>query len=199
MKIKNIIFDFDGVLVKNIELMFKINQETLKKFTWENFIDGFDGNALDYYSDVKKNHLDLFYKKWKKVLLNEKIEEGAKIFLEENKEKKLFIISSNSEGILNKILENSNLEKTFKKVLGAETHSSKIEKFLILQSNEENINLEETIFITDSLGDLKEASHFPELKTIAVTFGVHNRERLKKGNPNFIIDDWDDIKKINIF
>ena len=33
MKIKNIIFDFDGVLIKNIELMFKINQETLKNFT----------------------------------------------------------------------------------------------------------------------------------------------------------------------
>jgi len=71
--------------------------------------------------------------------------------------------------------------------LGRETHKSKVSKFLILK-NEKNINFSETIFITDSLGDLKESSEFSELKTIGVTFGVHSQERLKKGSPDFIVD-----------
>ena len=104
-----------------------------------------------------------------------------------NNKKRKFIISSNSEPILETIIKNSSAEKYFEKVLGKETHKSKVSKFLILK-NEKKVNFSETVFITDSLGDLKESSEFPELKTIGVTFGVHNKERLKKGNPDFITD-----------
>ncbi len=165
MKIKNIIFDFDGVLVENSELLLKIHRDTLGWISDEEHLQVFDGNTPEFIKQYTKEEINLFWEKWKKVLLNEKIEEKAKTFLENNLDKNFFIISSNSEDILNKILK-----------------------------NEEKINLEESIFITDSLGDLRESSEFPELKKIAVTFGVHDRERLEKGKPDFIIDDWDEIQ-----
>lgn len=108
-------------------------------------------------------------------------------FLINNKDKKKFIISSNKEEILHNIIKNSKADLCFNRVLGKDTHSSKIEKFLILEKEHE-IKFSETVFVTDSLGDVKEAKNFPKLKIIAVTFGVHSQERLKKGNPHFICD-----------
>lgn len=191
--IKNIIFDFDGVLLRNTKLMFKINQETLGDFTWDNFKDSFNGNTLDYYRDVSKKNIEFFYRRWSEVLKNEKIDNESINFLIKNKEKRKFIISSNKENILNKIINNSNLKNVFLKIMGKETNTSKIKKFLILKK-EYNINFNETLFITDSLGDLKEASAFPELKTIGVTWGVHDKDRLKDGSPNLICDSWEEIE-----
>ena len=197
MKIKNIIFDFDGVLVENTNLLLETHRNHIGWISNEEYRELFDQNTMESIKKFSKENLDLFWKKWKEVLNESIIEKKAKEFLKKNSEKKKYIISSNDEIILEKIIKNSNLEKCFEKVLGKNTHSSKIEKFLILQ-NTEKINLSESIFITDSLGDLKEASYFPELKTIAVTFGVHDRERLKQGNPDYIIDSWDELENLNI-
>ena len=42
--------------------------------------------------------------------------------------------------------------------------------------------------ITDTLGDLREASAV-DLKTIAVTWGYHDEETLRKGNPAALVDN----------
>jgi len=193
--IKNIIFDFDGVLVRNSKLLLKTHRETLGEFSQENFENLFDGNTAEFLKNYDKDKMNNFWKKWEEVLNKTKINEEALNFLMKNNKKRKFIISSNSEPILETIIKNSSAEKYFEKVLGRETHKSKVSKFLILK-NEKNINFSETIFITDSLGDLKESSEFSELKTIGVTFGVHSQERLKKGSPDFIVDSWDEIEKI---
>ncbi len=46
--------------------------------------------------------------------------------------------------------------------------------------------------ITDTLGDLKEANQ-TGIKTIAVTWGVHQREKLKAGSPTVIIEEPTDL------
>ena len=57
-----------------------------------------------------------------------------------------------------------------------------------------NVVLEDAVFITDTLGDVKEAKKL-NIKTIAETFGFHNRERLEQGDPYIIVDTWDEIEE----
>jgi|GEM_PF-4000719 len=56
-----------------------------------------------------------------------------------------------------------------------------------------NVAFEDVIFVTDTLGDVKEASKLG-IKIIAETFGFHNRERLQLGEPYMIVDSWDEIE-----
>lgn len=61
--------------------------------------------------------------------------------------------------------------------------------------NKHDFNNEDCIFITDTLGDILEANKVG-VKSIAVDFGFHERERLEKGNPFKIISNFKDIRKI---
>ncbi|MBM3232725.1 HAD family hydrolase [Candidatus Pacearchaeota archaeon] len=79
----------------------------------------------------------------------------------------------------------------FSEILGFETHKSKEEKFRILFSKH-NLKIDECIFVTDTLGDIFEASKVG-LRTIAVDFGFHDKGRLKKGKPLMILSKFEDI------
>jgi phosphoglycolate phosphatase len=50
----------------------------------------------------------------------------------------------------------------------------------------------ECAFVTDTLGDLREAKK-AKVPTIAVTWGYHGKTRLKKGSPNLMIHDFEDL------
>jgi HAD superfamily hydrolase (TIGR01549 family) len=97
-----------------------------------------------------------------------KLREDGVDFLKKVSDKKLFIVTSNTKSNILKTLKNSNLaESLFLKVLGKENKHSKTEKILDLK-NEFNLNLDKTIFITDSLGDILEGQK-AGVKNIAVT------------------------------
>lgn len=62
------------------------------------------------------------------------------------------------------------------------------------------VNSSNCVFITDTLGDLREASH-TGVKAIAVDWGFHSRETLLKGEPFAIIDKPEELESAvsNIF
>ena len=49
------------------------------------------------------------------------------------------------------------------------------------------IGAKDCLFITDTLGDLKEAAEV-NIKTVAVTWGFHSLKTLEKGNPWVIVN-----------
>ena len=55
-----------------------------------------------------------------------------------------------------------------------------------------NLNKDNVLFITDTLGDILAANKIG-IKTIAVDFGFHERERLEKGNPLRIVSQFEDL------
>ena len=89
---------------------------------------------------------------------------------------------------INEYFENNGIIHIFDRVLGVETHKSKVEKFKILMI-EHGVTDENAIFVTDTLGDIFEAKKVG-IRTIAVDFGFHERERLEKGKPLKIISDF---------
>ncbi len=189
--IKAIIFDFDGVIHDTLELAFNINKIIFPGITLNEYKDFFNGNIYDREKvtpEVSKKYFEMQEEEFKKLKIENEIK--SELLKMQNKFE-LFIISSNMEMTLNNYFENNNILHIFKKVLGMESHKSKIEKFKLLM-DESNIDKDNCIFVTDALGDILEANKV-NLNTIAVDYGFHEREKLEQGKPIEIVSHFKEI------
>lgn len=187
---KGIIFDFDGVIHDTFELAYEVAVSIYgKDFTREEYKSFFDGNLFEHKKVTKDNNfIEKISEGYKALKIEEEIE---KVLIKLKKKFDLFIISSTSEHLLDFYLKNNDIHFLFKEVLGSETHKSKVKKFELLL-NKHNLNKDEVLFVTDTLGDILEANKIG-IKTIAVDFGFHERERLEKGKPIAIISKFDEL------
>jgi phosphoglycolate phosphatase len=105
----------------------------------------------------------------------------------------LHIISSTKEESIKKFLKYNKLNY-FDEILGYDFHKSKVEKFKYLL-NKYNLKSDEVVFVSDTLGDILEAAEV-NIRTIAVDYGFHDTDRLKKGNPLKIVSNLDELLKV---
>ena len=195
--LKAIIFDFDGVILDS----FEFHRSAIKEFTGtylsdEEFRAIHDGNFFEGKSDIVNNtnwkdYRDFVYDNQSKLKIEDNVKETL---LELNKNYDLFIISSGGERNIKGCLTSNGLINTFKEVLGLESDNSKLDKFHFI-FDKYNIKSDECIFITDTLGDILEANK-AKVKTIAVEFGYHQKERLEKGKPSMFISNFKEIEPI---
>lgn len=193
-KLQHILFDFDGVIADTADINWALSQEHDKNATYEDFLAHHDGNVFEeprINFEPEKRHL--FHSEYRKRLTSSHIVRAALPLQRLGALYTLHIVSSTSEESIKRALEQSALLELFSRIMGQETHFSKVEKFKML-IQEEGVSPENAVFITDTLGDIKEA-HKVGIKTIAETFGFHNRERLEAGEPYAIVDTWNEIEQ----
>jgi phosphoglycolate phosphatase len=106
----------------------------------------------------------------------------------------LIIISSNDDEIISDFLKRNELSDYFTSIFGTEMGISKKIK-LEMALKKFKIPKGMTYFITDTIGDLKELKNFG-IKTIAVTWGYHDKEKLEKARPNFIVETPDELVEL---
>jgi len=191
--IKNIIFDFDGVIHDTYDIALSINKNLDPTYTEEDLINHFKGNLREGKKKMinASTFFEMQEKEFEKLIIDESIK---KELLRLNKDYNFYIITSNSENTLKRYLDRNNLSDLFIEVLGYETHRLKAEKFKMLIKNS-GLSKESCIFVTDTLGDIIEANQV-EIKTIAVDFGFHSKEVLEEGKPFKIISDFSQIGSI---
>jgi phosphoglycolate phosphatase len=193
MKIKHIVFDFDGVIGDTFDILLSLSyKHATNNPSQEDFLAHHDGNVFEEPKmtfDIEKLHL--FYSEYTEQISSSHLQASIEPITRLAQNFNLYINSSNREAGLFNALKHADIFDCFKKVMGAETHKSKIAKFQMI-FEEYGATTEDAIFVTDTLGDIKEAEKIG-LKTIAVTFGFHSRERLAQGNPYKIVDSWDEI------
>ncbi len=190
--LEHIIFDFDGVIHDTFELAFVVGNQ-LHGYDREEYKQMFEGNLYNHHR-IKNEDINEYFRLSKEKFKDLVIEQHVRDELLRLSEKfNLIIVSSNSEEILNDYLKNNDIVKIFTKVLGVETHKSKQEKFKMLE-NDHNVSSENSIFVTDTLGDILEANK-AGLRTVAVDFGYHERARLERGSPLQIISDFRDLRQ----
>ncbi|HEY5588678.1 MAG TPA: HAD family hydrolase [Candidatus Paceibacterota bacterium] len=189
---KLVIFDFDGVLVNTLEFSYAIHKEKNPSLTWNKFQDFSNGNFIDAINNVESGGNYIIPHDFKEKYQNniEKInihETLHKSIISLSKEYQIAIVSSTYTYLIENFLNKENLRKYFSDILGTDVDRSKIIKINSLL-NKYDVLPKDAVFITDSLGDILEGN-VCGVKSIGVTWGIHGKENLEKGNPVSIIDN----------
>lgn len=192
MQKKLVVFDFDGVIVNTHGVSLKLNQATNPHLTEELYSQMSHGNFYaSFESDsplLKFTQNPNFGEEYRKQILGlaaprgiaEAIKYCADTYI-------VTIVSSAWADTIKDFLDKEELLPYFQDILGADTHKSKVVKLNILLEKYA-VKPENAVFITDTLGDILEA-HEVNIKSIGVTWGLHNTETLMRGKPEIIIDD----------
>lgn len=195
MKNKVIIFDFDGVIVNSCQLSYEINREQYSNVTYSELQNWSEGNIYSkkLIDEMKDEDEIYFFEQYQRRIVELIPVEGMeKVVKELNRQGyKLIIVSSADEDAIGNYLKTHNLDRYFVEIMARKTHKSKVEKFKMV-FKKYKIKANETLIITDSVGDVKEA-HEVKMKAIGVTWGIHEKERLENNGVDFIAEKPSEI------
>jgi phosphoglycolate phosphatase-like HAD superfamily hydrolase len=190
---RELIFDFDGVVGDTYQL----NWSLVQKFHPETLEHGYRydhhlGNVFET-PVVRFNAQSTvqYYRDYNDLLSVSHIKAALPALRELSRDFRFHVVSSNCETAIERVLSEAGLRGHFGDILGYAAHASKVEKFCRLASTY-GFTLPEALFVTDTLGDLKEAARVA-LPAVGVTFGYHTRALLEKGGAFAIVDNWDEL------
>ncbi|MDP3792411.1 MAG: HAD family hydrolase [bacterium] len=200
--IKLIIFDFDGVLADSFDTFYPLIRDAMShaglSLTQNQYRDFFIGNVHQGFKDFINNKKKyLAFSEFRKTNYDKyyydgngkvKLFPGAIEFLRKiGKGYILTVASSGKEDNIKNLLEKNGVKKLFSLIL-ANTANSKegmiqeiLYKFKAIP--------EETIMVTDTVGDLKVAKKVG-LKTAAATWGFHSAKKLKLEKPDYLANSF---------
>lgn len=194
---KFVLFDFDGVIVDSFQAAMEVNALIYSDFTEDDYRKNFEGNVNDKnvpWGNRRKSDID-FFTEYAQRLPKQKIFDGMIEVIDSlGKKYNLAIISSTTTDLIQKYLEIHKLQQYFLEILGNDVHKSKTEKIKLVFEKYKT-NAKNCIFVTDTLGDIKEA-RVAGVESIAVSWGFNIRDTLKKGNPLAIVDKPGDIESL---
>ncbi len=194
-KVKVILFDFDGVIVDSFAFCYKIINAR-DSITAEEYRARFEGNINDAPKKTVKNsttdkYFDFFGQYAPELMACKPNQEMVEVIQELSLRHTLIIVSSTISQPISNYLEICDLRRDFQEILGNDVEKSKVKK---IQDILERYDLKpaETVFVTDTLGDIREAQECG-VRSIAVTWGYHARETLEKGKPYKIVNEPSEI------
>ena len=202
---KLFLFDFDGVLVDYLDVYERRVKLCLEKIgtpivqSRDDFLELFEDN---FYEAIVKKGIDLaaFTNASKSIPTNDDYDRMAPflpifpVLHALKKDNILTVISSNVSRVIHVILSRYEFNGCFRDVLVADYGYSKEEKILHAM-NSFQMEKERTFYVGDTVGDIKEA-RMAGVKTVAVTWGWHSKEKLETINPDYLIETPDDLLKI---
>lgn len=195
---KAVLFDFDGVLVNTSLIWYEIHKENNPNLDFLSFQKMSNGNFIDESKKAEKSGFVLSpnnNEKYQNILSKTDIEKSIiEVIKNISNKYKLFIVSSGSESIIKEYLNQQNALLFFSGIFGHETHTSKEEKIKNISKNYQ-IELENTVMITDTAGDIYEAKK-AGVKTIGVLWGVHDLEMLSESGTDKIVDIPSDLQNV---
>ena len=191
------LFDFDGVLADSLDLYAEAVARCLERIGTpivkdrEDYLALFEGN---FYESMAARGVDLaaFAQAAQEIMPGIDYDamrslDGLIPILESlKKDHLLAVISSNGSRTIRRMLERFGFEPYFEEVLGSDFLFSKKEKIDHALAKY-GIPPERTFYIGDTTGDIVEA-RAAGVRTVAVTWGWHNRERLVAAHPDFLVE-----------
>lgn len=201
---KVIVFDMDGVIFDSGKIAHdhiknkypSLTEEMHKEILMHNFYDGLAKikHLKRPMSKEEEEALGLEYIEKKKQA---PLYGGILEFLESLHENEyvLALNTSSMERNCMPLLEKDGIRQFFDFLGTKEVSKSKVEKFKLIREKY-NITNDEMIFITDTLGDIREADE-AGVPTIAVTWGVHDKDfflREPHHNLEKIVDTIEELR-----
>ena len=188
MKSEFILFDFDGVITSTFHMCLDIIRQANPNETEESLKQRFVANTSNHEitSLVTAAGID-FFSEYSDKILDQPLVSGLTDVLEFISENfTTIIVSSTTSPPIKKYLEHHNLTKHFSALFCNDIPTDKSEKFKIIIQHYK-IKNSECVFITDTLGDIKEA-HKVKIPSVGVTWGYHDETMIRSGNPVATID-----------
>ena len=199
------LFDFDGVLSDSLDLYAEAVRHCLERIgtpivkNREDYLVLFEGN---FYESMAARGVDLaaFAQAAKEIMPGIDYDamlpfDGLLPVLESlKKDHLLAVISSNGSRTIRRMLERFGFDPYFEEVLGSDFLISKKEKIDHALAKY-GIPPERTFYIGDTTGDIVEA-RAAGVRTVAVTWGWHSRERLVAAHPDFLVETPEGLLKI---
>lgn len=200
--IKNVIFDWSGVLSDDIAVVHKATMNVFRKL-------GVKALALEEFKKEFTSPYMIFYKKF----TNASQEELKKLYTKEihsvgepkpfpkvkelleflcKKGVKMAILTSIPETKLEKELDDYGLRKFFVDASG-DNHDKTEAIVKVMKRNK--FAPEETAYVGDMTHDM-DVGKKAGVTTIAVLGGYQTKEQLRREKPDFVIENLDEIKKI---
>lgn len=206
--IKNVIFDWSGVINDDLLTVYKTIMEIFKKF-------GAKEISLEEFKEEWEQPYMRFYNKYgiftKLPREEEKVIYGVTYnsmvskyppksypYIKDTLQKfkkagvNMIVISSNLRETLLSDIEKFDLQEIFNEVNG-DVHDKAEDIQETIQRN--NFNPEETIFIGDTTHEVG-AGKSAGTKTAAVTWGYNNEDKLRAANPDYIIHNLEELESI---
>lgn len=200
---KILIFDLDGVLFDSVALMNGLTMGEYKNISLDDARSLHRMNIHEALEKIKWEKTDetpeeaaarkAVYTESKKLVpmyagMGELVEELSKEYT-------LVINTSAILATCMPLLEREDIAKYFDLIASRELHSSKVEKFILI-SEKYAQPLADMVFITDTIGDLRESAEVA-LPTIAVTWGMHTKDEFAEesyGNLIAVVDTAVELK-----
>ncbi len=197
---KILVFDFDGVISDSAETHVKIFNRLCHKYGLSPVKDVEEYGKLfgkNFYETAVELGLkremipellkDFMENCWKETI---HLFPGAKEMLEYLSDKnEIIIVTSNVTASVQKNLAENGISH-IKEILGGDKGTSKVEK---LSSIRKRFHGKDIYFIGDTVGDMKEGKE-AGVKTVAVTWGLHSREKLERENPDYIVSSVQELE-----
>lgn len=199
-KRKFVLFDFDGVIADSFSVCMKTARNLCVHITEEQYRAAFEGNVYEKHAEMMSSDHGLechHDSDWFEVYIPMLEAEGMlvlgirEVIEELAHEYTLIVISSSVNSPIQGFLEKHHIGRYFSEILGADIHPQKLKKILMVFERYKT-SAEECVFLTDTLGDIQEASA-AGVGAIGVTWGFHTRATLEKGVPSCIVDTPESI------
>jgi len=199
------IFDFDGVIADSLVFYEALVKTHLEKIgspvitTREEFLDLFDGN---FYESLSTQGVDITAFNNAVMAAAPDIDYGQILPFEGilpvvttlAKDNTLLVISSNISSVIRTFLSRYEFDGIFDDVLGADFMLSKTEKINHVVEKCHALR-DRTYYVGDTVGDIREGQA-AGIRTVAVTWGWHPRERFEGVGADYIINSAEELLTI---
>jgi phosphoglycolate phosphatase len=201
-----LIFDFDGVIFDTTAMAEEYLRSQYPNMTTEIqkelLVGNFHEELQKYRSTLEprietKEQKEARQSSYAEVKLNAEMYDGVhELLLELHKKGYILVLNTSAmERNCLPMLTRAGIEHVFDFVATAETSKSKVDKFKIIEQKYA-VNPEDMLFITDTLGDVREAD-IAGVPTVAVTWGAHDHtffNREPHQNLKAIVDSVEELK-----
>jgi len=202
---KNVlIFDYDGVIVDSLEIFMENFIEACKREGFQNiaskkeFLKLFEKNMYESMFEIGMSKEQILrIVNFMKIRLIENQNKlslfpGIKETIENlSKNNILVIVTSNETSVVENFLKSKEINK-FNEIMGSDKEASKIAKINKIKTD---FKVENYYYIGDTIGDIIEGKH-ADVKTVGVSWGWHQENKLTRAEPDFLITKPNDLLKI---
>ena len=213
LNIKHICFDLDGTLVKSDTTIYKATLKTLEHLNIKgeiaedkliemigmHFIDIFKKFNLEV-PDFQK-FIGIYKKLYFDFIDDSKVYPGVEdtlSLLKNRMDLKISLLTTKGQDQAEKIINHFNLNEQFDFIMGRREgidHKPSAEPLLFI-CNELEIDAKDTMIVGDTELDILCGKNAGAI-TCGVTYGYRTEESLKKNNPDYLVNDFTEIKSLH--